>query len=93
MSSPQYLNFIEQTLHYFDRPHQQVVTSPVACAAAWQGRDMPALEQLAYELNDEEVQELREAVATATSLGRETRDLTAGDFPLPLLEKKMPEWR
>lgn len=93
MAAPQYLSFIEQTLHYFNRPHQQLVTSPIDCPAAWQGREMPPLDAMAYHLKSEEVQELKDAVAAASALGRETRELTSGDFPLPLLSKQFPLWR
>lgn len=93
MAAPQYLSFIEQTLHYFDRPHQQAVGAPVDCAAAWQGRDMPALDAMAYHLSSEEVQEVQAAVLAASNLGREVRELTAADFPLPLLSQQFPRWR
>lgn len=93
MSSPQYLNFIEQTLHYFNRPHQRVLDRPLESAAAWRGADLPTLEGLAYTLAPEEVEEIRGTLAIAAQSGRPAREMTAGDFPLPTLEKKIAEWR
>ena len=60
--SDQYLGFIEQTLHYFDRPHQAIVTEPVECEAAWRGDALPSLAELAYHLSPREQQELKAAV-------------------------------
>lgn len=93
MSGTHYLGFIEQTLHYFDRPHEQVIDSPVQCEAAWRGDQLPALEQLACHLNEAEVAELRLAVASAIASGIATRDLTAADFPLPTLAPRFAQWR
>ena len=93
MPAEQYLSFIEQTLHYFDRPHERVIDTPVVCEAAWHGEQLPALEALAYHLSAAEVKELKEAVAAARATGRPTRDLTAADFPLPTLSPRFMEWR
>ena len=93
MPDKDYLNFIEQTLHYFDRPHEEAVGEPVECEAAWRGDGMPPLEELAYILPANEIEEIRVAVRSATALGRETRELTAADFSLPLLSARFAEWR
>ena len=84
----QYLGFIEQTLHYFDRPHDSVADAPVQSEAAWRGDSLAPLEQLAYHLSPAEQAELQQAVNHAQSLGRETRELSAADFPLPTLAEK-----
>ena len=93
VETSQFKSFIEQTLHYFDRPHEQVTTEPVDVKAAWKGRDMPALEAMAYVLTEAERDEMRAAVAGASALGRDTKALTAADFPLPSLESRFGEWR
>lgn len=93
MSDSAYFSFIEQTLHYFARPHEHAVTEPVHCEAAWYGAHMPSLEQMAHRLNPAEVDELRAAVSAAAALGRETRSLTATDFPLPQLQPQIVRWR
>ena len=60
-----YKTFIEQTLHYFDRPHEAVPTKPIASAAAWRGRDLPPLEQMAHVLSRNEREEMAAAVEKA----------------------------
>lgn len=93
VSDKDYLSFIEQTLHYFDRPYESVPDKPVEVPAAWRGAEMPPLEQMAYQLSGREVAELQSAVMTASGKQRETRDLTEQDFPLPLLSRQFPRWR
>lgn len=93
MADMGYLSFIEQTRHYFNRPHEGAVSQPVVCAAAWRGSDLPALDQLAHRLSSDEIEEIAGAVATAIADGRPTRELLARDFPLPLLAPRIREWR
>lgn len=93
MSDRVYFSFIEQTMHYFSRPHEQVPTAPLQCAAAWRGADMPTLEDMAYRLSTEEIDEVRTAVASTMQLGRESGTLTVRDFPLPRLEPRIKQWR
>ena len=93
MSETAYLSFIEQTLHYFSRPHEGAIQHPVQCSAAWKGSEIPPLEELAYRLPEEEIAEVRAAVRAAEALGRPARELTAADFPLPLLSERIAQWR
>ena len=58
-----YFSFGEQTLHYFDRPHEQALGTPLDCDAAWRGAELPGLDQLAYVLNETETEEIMAAVA------------------------------
>ena len=88
-----YLSFIEQTLHYFGRPHEQALSHSLSCAAAWRGDEMPPLDELAFHLSTRQVEEMREAVKVAKALGKPTRELTASDFPLPSLAPAMEKWR
>lgn len=88
-----FFSFIEQTLHYFDRQHQAPAVGPIDSPAAWQGNSLPALEDMAYVLSEAEVSEVLAAVQQAESLGRETRSITADDFPLPTLSAQIPRWR
>lgn len=93
MTDKAYLSFIEQTLHYFDRPHEAPATHPVICDAAWQGSALPPLEDMAYQLSEDEVQEILSAVTVASATGVPTKELTAADFPLPLLAPRITGWR
>ena len=88
-----YLSFIEQTMHYFDRPHQSVCIEPVACPAAWRGAELPPLEELAYRLKPAEVEEVCRAVDHAAALAKPTKELTREDFPLSLLANRTADWR
>jgi hypothetical protein len=88
-----YLTFIDQTLHYFARPHEHPIDAPVSCAAAWKGSELPPLEEMSYRLSEAEVEEVKVAVAAAQSLGRPTKELTSEDFPLPLLGARITAWR
>jgi Taurine catabolism dioxygenase TauD, TfdA family len=93
MADQAYLSFIDQTMHYFHRPHEKAIVRAVDCPAAWRGSELPPLEELAYQLSGEEVDELVAAIAAATAVGEPARELTAEDFPLPLLAPKIVEWR
>lgn len=93
MPAQHYLTFIEQTLHYFDRPHEGVPAHPIDTPAAWRGADLPPLEQLAERLTPVEVEQVEAALLHALSLGKAVRDLTARDFPLPDLAGRFDAWR
>jgi hypothetical protein len=93
MSNSSYLSFIDQAMHYFDRPHELAVTRPVLSAAAWRGDELPPLADMAYHLSAAEQEELLAAVAGARATGLATRELTAAHFPLPLLADRVAQWR
>ena len=85
--------FLEQLLHYFDRPHVGPPSGPVGGPAAWRGADLAGSDAWRDRLDDAQVAELRRAVATARASGRPTRELTAADFPLPSLRTSIARWR
>ena len=93
MENRPYLSFIEQSLHYFDRPHQQAATEPVVCPAAWRGEDLPTLDELAYCLSGPEIDEILAAVAAACGADKPILEITADDMPLPLLAPQILRWR
>ncbi len=93
MTDKAYLSFIEQTLHYFGRPHQDPATAPVQSPAAWRGEAMPSLDEMSYRLSEEEVAEILAATENAMAMGPPTKELTADDFPLPLLAPRIKQWR
>ena len=55
VSQHHYLSFIDQTLHYFDRPHEQGLSKPLDSPSAWRGAQLPTLEELAYALSPDEI--------------------------------------
>ncbi len=85
--------FLEQLLHYFDRPHAAPPTGPVGGAAAWRGSELAGSDVWRERLDDAQVAELRRAVEIARAGGRPTRELTADDFPLPSLQASIERWR
>lgn len=88
-----YLSFIEQTLHYFDRPHEAPTSTPIPSPAAWRGDELPPFDEMAHCLSCQEVDELLAAVAAASALDVPVKELVATDFPLPTLAEKIASWR
>ena len=92
MNEPPYLPFLQQTLRYFDRPHEAVPLSPVASPAAWKRADMAGT-PWRVRLDDAEADELKRAVSSWTARGRPLDELTRSDFALPTLAPKIAAWR
>ncbi len=89
-----YKSLKAQSLHYFSRPHRRPLRTPFPGPAAWRGSKLVTTpEQWCAELTEAEVDELLEAVRRAEGTGKPTRDLTAAEFPLPLLARRIGEWR
>jgi Taurine catabolism dioxygenase TauD, TfdA family len=88
-----YLSFVDQTIHYFTRPHESIPERPLVTPAAWRGGDLPPLEELAHNLSSDERAEICKAIAHAMSLNRPARELTETDLPLPSLAPAIAEWR
>lgn len=93
MTDAKYKTFIEQTLHYFDRPHTAVPTLPIGGEAAWRGADLPPLAEMAYRLTASESATLTDAVRVAQATGKPIESLSAADFPLPGFEEHLKRWR
>lgn len=85
--------FLEQLLHYFDRPHTAPPSAPVGGVAAWRGDELARSEAWRERLDATQVAELRRAVDVARATGRPTRELTADDFPIPSLQAPLERWR
>lgn len=82
-----------QTLHYFARPHERIPTAPVASAADWRGDAMVRSGEWIDVLEPADVDEIKSAVAYAEARNARMNILTAADFPLPTLERRIVEWR
>lgn len=85
--------FLEQLLHYFDRPHTGTPSGAVGGPAAWLGRDLARDDAWRERLDATQADELHAAVAHARATGKPTRDLSATDFPLPTLGSSIRRWR
>jgi hypothetical protein len=85
--------FLDQLLHYFNRPHTGPPTMPVAGRAAWTGCDLARSREWRQCPSPSQVTELERAVDTALAAKRPTQELTAADFPLPTLQASIARWR
>jgi len=85
--------FVEQVLHYFNRPHTAPPTVPLAGAAAWTGRELAGSSEWRVELSDEQVADLERALEVALRSGKPTHELTVEEFPLPVLGAAVERWR
>ncbi len=85
-------SLVQQTLHYFSRPHERVPAQPVDSPAAWHSADFPD-DTWQYQLSVAEVAELRRAVRIARTRGKPLGALRRHDFPLPSLRTRVAQWR
>ena len=92
MTEPSYLPFLQQTLRYFDRPHEAPPLAPVASPAAWKRSDLEGA-PWRVQLNRAEAAELRHAVSAWRAGGHPLGELTKSGFPLPTLAPKIEAWR
>lgn len=92
MTEPAYLPFLQQTMSYFDRPHDGPVPSRVVSPAAWTRGDM---ENVAWRtrLSHEETDELQRAVSAWQATKAPLAQMRKSDFPLPTLGRKVELWR
>jgi hypothetical protein len=92
MNKVAHLPFLQQTLRYFDRPHEAPARSPVTSPAAWKRRD---LENAPWRvrLSPGEIDEVRRAVSHWRAKNLPMSAMTTGDFPLPTLATRITEWR
>lgn len=88
-----YFSYAEQTAHYFRRPHEKPLETPLRSAAAWRGSEMARSDVWRRCLDAAQVEELDAALAHAEATGRPTGALRALDFPLPTLSREITRWR
>jgi hypothetical protein len=93
VTTSHYLSFGEQTLHYFDRPHDAPLMTPLEGPAAWYGSEMATRSDWRVRLSEAQIAELDRALAVARATGKPTGELTAEDFPLPGLAPEIARWR
>ncbi len=88
-----YKSLRAQTLHYFARPHERVLSEPLNTPAAWRGADMRKRSDWQVQLNPAEIQELQAALQHAQATGKPMGRLGRQDFPLPTLAARIDDWR
>lgn len=93
MNARAYNSFIEQTLHYFNRPHRMPAVAAIESPAAWRGCELPPLEEMAYVLSAGEIEEIVAAVIGLDNGAGPSEELTSADFPLPALSERIGQWR
>jgi hypothetical protein len=82
----------QQSLHYFSRAHNEIPAVALQSSAAWKRSDVADPAQWRYSLSSEEIDELYAAVKHALSSGKELRQMTRADFPLPGLKNAIANW-
>ncbi len=88
-----YKSFLDQTLHYFDRPHTDVLSEPLRVAAAWRGDEVRQTDGWRYALTPSDVGEITQAITQSKATGKPVGELVANDFPLPSLADQFSAWR
>jgi hypothetical protein len=83
----------EQALHYFARPHAGPCRGLIDSPAAWLGCEMRKRIDWLYRFTERDRTEIQAALLHSIGSGKPTRELTAADFPLPVLAAKMADAR
>lgn len=90
---PHFKSFLEQALHYFDRPAGGVPGHALTGPDAWRGETVQSDPDWLTVLAPAEIEELLAAQAAAAQTGKALGELDAGDFPLPTLGARIAAWR
>ena len=86
-------SFAEQAMHYFQRDHDEIVRKPLSVPAAWQGVEMVRRDDWVVRLDAADLAELERASAGAADRGKSLGTLTRADFVLPVLARRIEQWR
>jgi alpha-ketoglutarate-dependent taurine dioxygenase len=87
-----YLSFVEQALHYFDRPHEEVLRRPLRVPAAWRGDEMRQRDDWIVSLATDHLAELDRALNAVRARGLSPGQIGRDDFPLPVLAPIIADW-
>lgn len=93
MSTAPVASFAEQALHYFDRPHETVPTTPLGGPAAWRGADLARTGAWLETLDAGAIAELDALRATLRRRGRTVATVERDDVVLPTLAARIAAWR
>ena len=92
-SETPYRSFMDQTLHYFGRPHAGIPGSRVDSPADWMGRELrETAARWRVLLSDEQINELSAVADALITAGVPMAAVTATQFPLPALEPVIKSW-
>lgn len=87
---PGYRSQVQQSLHYFARPHAEIRRTPLRTAAAWRGGDLGDSEWIET-LSRERIEQLDRALDHAPE--RPTAELRRDEVPLPEWRADFERWR
>jgi hypothetical protein len=90
--TPNHLSFAAQALRYFDRPHGDVLRTPLHVAAAWRGETMRHRSDWIIPLSPAQIGELDRARAAVRARGLDLAAVRREDFPLPTLGPAVAAW-
>lgn len=90
---PGYLSYAEQSAHYFAREHTRIPEGPVSDPAHWEVSDLGPGEAWRFRLSQADVEEIEAAIAVAREKEIPLEHLRPEDFPLPLLSRRIGDWR
>jgi hypothetical protein len=79
-------------LHYLVRPHLEQPQQPIWSPAAWRGDELGRSGQWTTTLTPGELGEVERALAGLRQSDKPLRELSAADFPLPTLQRRIKEW-
>ena len=88
-----YRSFGEQSLHYFDRPHDAQPLGPLDSPAAWRGDAIASDDTWLDSWTPRQLEEIEAAILHAKSSRKPTEALGQTDFPLPRLSAQIQTWR
>ena len=88
-----YKSLTAQSLHYFSRPQENILRTPLLSPAAWKGSELASKSEWREPLTTADIVELESAIKTAKRTGRPTERLSKKDFPLKRMTPKLDRWR
>jgi hypothetical protein len=86
-------SYVDQCLHYLDRPHEGVPSGPVDSPSAWRGSEIRDLDGWRFEFSEAEIAEIEDALRCGKETGKPLANWTVDDFPLPGLQDQFNQWR
>lgn len=87
-----YRSVTVQMMHYLLRPHSGSPRAPIISPAAWRQADLQRDATWMTTFHRAEIEELQAANRMARQSGKPVQELTAADYPLPTLHRRIKEW-